>query len=396
MAAQRLRGSLDQIQGSPLIRGDTHKAADEENAVSTRHRKKEVKVSQQQNARLKREAALEDAKVLVCEHCARPFIKNHSFAMHVKQCKSALEHTSALKVRVPLRPASEMAKDSVHSGASLGIGKGVSARGIDNMHINLPHAWHFVLLTVPPPVSEGWARKNVGRKHTKFTPVQVDFLRSMFDAHLHGGHKVKESEAHESMKTKFNDASTDSPYAKKLVLTKSQIKSWFSTEKGRRTAAGKRLVAKNVIERAATELAAAEMEETAGGGQRGEEGGVAGGGRGVDGGVDEGNNSIHSNGMEGKETHHQLEPGRDKVEDKGGSGGMEEGVWSRLSGLPDAEVLMQRSLYVVVTEQWEEINGFEVWELEEDVGCVCTLSDEFMLRLVRGRKWVHLICGCVY
>ena len=75
--------------------------------------------------------------------------------------------------------------------------------------------------------------------------------------------------------------------------------------------------------------------------------------------------------------------------DKGGSGGMEEGVWSRLSGLPDAEVLMQRSLYVVVTEQWEEINGFEVWELEEDVGCVCTLSDEFMLRLVRGRKWVH-------
>ena len=126
----------------------------------------------------------------------------------------------------------------------------------------MPHAWDFVPLAVPPPVSEGWARKNVGRKSTKFTPAQVEFFRSMFDAHLHGGHKVKESEAYESMKTKFNDASTDSPYAKKFVLTKAQIKSWFSTEKGRRTAAGKRLVAKNVIERVATELVTAEMEET--------------------------------------------------------------------------------------------------------------------------------------
>ena len=145
--------------------------------------------------------------------------------------------------------ASEMSKDTVHSGASLGIGEGVSSRGIDNRFIHLPHAWDFVPLAVPPPVSEGWARKNVGRKSTKFTPAQVEFFRSMFDAHLHGGHKVKESEAYESMKTKFNDASTDSPYAKKFVLTKAQIKSWFSTEKGRRTAAGKRLVAKNLYGR---------------------------------------------------------------------------------------------------------------------------------------------------
>ena len=32
----------------------------------------------------------------------------------------------------------------------------------------------------------------------------------------------------------------------------------------------------------------------------------------------------------------------------------------------------------------------ELWrELEEDVGGVCALSDELMLQLVRGRKWVH-------
>jgi hypothetical protein len=67
-----------------LIRGDAHKAADEANAVSKRQSKKEAKVSKEQDARLKREAALEDAKVLVCEHCARPFIKKNSFDMHVK------------------------------------------------------------------------------------------------------------------------------------------------------------------------------------------------------------------------------------------------------------------------------------------------------------------------
>ena len=105
--------------------------------------------------------------------------------------------------------------------------------------------------------------------------------------------------------------------------------------------------------------------------------------------MDEGNSSIHRNGMEGKETQHQLEPGWDKVLEKGGSGGMQDGVVSGLSGSPAAEVLIQGSLYVVVTEQWEEIIGFEVWELEEDVGGVFTLGDELMLQLVRGRKWVH-------
>ena len=66
----------------------------------------------------------------------------------------------------------------------------------------------------------------------------------MFDAHLDGGYKVKESEAHAKMREQFNDKNADAPFSKRLVLTQTQIKSWFSTEKARRTAAGKRLVAK--------------------------------------------------------------------------------------------------------------------------------------------------------
>ena len=53
-----------------------------------------------------------------------------------------------LKVRVPLRPGSEIAKHVVHSGASLGIGEGVESRGVSNRMIDLPHSWGFV--TVHP------------------------------------------------------------------------------------------------------------------------------------------------------------------------------------------------------------------------------------------------------
>jgi hypothetical protein len=58
------------------------------------------------------------------------------------------------------------------------------------------------------------------------------------------------------MKEQFSDTNSSSVYSKRLVLTAVQIKSWVSTEKARRTAAGKRLVAQSVIGRAAAELLA--------------------------------------------------------------------------------------------------------------------------------------------
>jgi len=371
--AARIRASG---HGARMIRGDEHKADDEAAAEYKRQRQRDAKILKEEEARLKREQALTDARVHVCEHCTRPFIKLHPFNSHVTQCKAQLERQSSLKVRVPLRPGSEMAKDAVHSAASLGIGEGVESRGEDNRMLHLPHSWDFVNPKEAPPVTEGWARKNVGRKSTKFTETQIQFLRRMFDAHLDGGYKVKESEAHAKMREQFNDKNADAPYSKRLVLTQTQIKSWFSTEKSRRTAAGKRLVAKTVIEKAATEVAAqmhvpdSEEADEEAGGQGSEVGG---------------NGDLAE--MEGEETQRPVEVAGEKEVEEGRSGGGE-GVGNRLTALGSGG-LIKGNLYVVVREEWEDDKAFEVWELEEDVGGWTPLNDEQVLQSVRGRKWVH-------
>ena len=59
-------------------------------------------------------------------------------------------------------------------------------------------------------VPQGWALKNVGATHSKFTAAQITFLRNMFDAHKNGGHKVRESEAHAKMQELFADTSPTS------------------------------------------------------------------------------------------------------------------------------------------------------------------------------------------
>jgi len=374
-------------QGARLIYSDDHRAENEASAAAQREVKLASKTSKAEQALLAREEALSESKVHVCEHCARMYCKKIDFNKHVAQCRESLEQQAALKVRIPLRPASEMAKDAVHSAASMGIGEGVESRGTVNRTLQFPHAWEFVKLAAPPPVIQGWARKNVGRTHTKFTEAQVDFLCSMFDAHLTGGHKVKESEAHSKMKEKFTELSTDAVYSKTLVLTAAQIKSWFSQEKARRSAVGKRLAAKRVIDRAATELAASvdlpdtqptslEGGEETGAGGAGGAGGVGGaGGAGVEGGTGgQGWEGVGGGSAENMEVAQAQEEG-----EGGGEAQME----------MEGGDLVKGALYAVVREEWEEERGFEVWELEEKAGGWGRLDDKSMLSWIRGRKWVH-------
>ena len=53
--------------------------------------------------------------------------------------------------------------------------------------------------------------------------------------------------------------------------------------------------------------------------------------------------------------------------------------------------LIEGRLFVVVKELWEDISGFEVWEIKVKEADVKegVLSEEVMLSKVSGRKWVH-------
>ena len=382
--AARLRAEGNGVR---LICSDSHRADNEAAAAGKRQERLAGKQLKVDEANVKRDEALSEAKVHVCEHCARIFVKKTSFSQHIAKCQESMASRAALKVRVPLRPASEMAKDVVHSSASLGIGEGVESRGQDNRSLSFPHAWDFVTMSEPPAVAQGWARKNVGRTHTKFTEAQVHFLRAMFDAHLEGGHKVRESEAHAKMKAEFTDLRPDAVYSKTLVLTTAQIKSWFSQEKVRRCAVGKRLAAKAVIERTALELAtAADISDKEGtslqGGEEGEEGGE---------GVEDMEGAAGGQGWESGARGDNMEVSHDNQV----GWAHEEGIQNRTRQEGDSQVAMEGralipgALYAVVTEQWEEEKGFEVWELEENVGGCDPLDHKLMLSWVKGRKWVH-------
>ena len=71
-----------------------------------------------------------------------------------------------------------------------------------------------------------------GVKGGAFKKSQRDFLLTLFNNN--GGPKIRERDTHTRMKEKFKDKDEDSNYCFHLVLSETQIKSWFSSEAGRR------------------------------------------------------------------------------------------------------------------------------------------------------------------
>jgi hypothetical protein len=53
-------------------------------------------------------------------------------------------------------------------------------------------------------------------------------------SHLNGGPKIRERDAQIKMTATFKDKDEDSDYSLRLVLSESQIKTWFSSEAGHR------------------------------------------------------------------------------------------------------------------------------------------------------------------
>ena len=290
----------------------------------------------------------------MCPHCMRAFVLENRFNSHVQGCSDAMKLKTDLRKKIPFRPASEIANDSVHSAASLGIGEGVEVGGVPNKALYFPNEWQMQTLCTSVIVPQGWARKCVGRKVNRFTDTQIDFLRSMFDSHHDGGHKVREAEALEEKKRKFTHKSPGDPFSKTLVLTVNQIKSWFSQEARRRKVQAER----SVIERMVTELTVAQdlpvdavddqvIDRAVRGAEvEREEGGLAG--------------------------HHSIAQAGENQE--------------RLGQQVDRSKCV---LYIVVQEKWMDQEWFEVWELEGDAFDGDVLADNLMIRNHWGRKWVH-------
>jgi hypothetical protein len=65
-----------------------------------------------------------------------------------------------------------------------------------------------------------------------------------------GGPKIKERDSQIKMETTFKDKDEDSDYSLRFVLSESQIKSWFSSETGRR----KKETVNSVFEKGFTEF----------------------------------------------------------------------------------------------------------------------------------------------
>jgi hypothetical protein len=132
----------------------------------------------------------------------------------------------------------------------LSIGQGNSFRGQENKEIFFPKTIQFFPTpTDVPVVKEGWACKGAsGVKGGAFKKSQRDFLLTLFNNN--GGPKVRETDAQIKMAATFKDKDEDSDYSLRLVLSESQIKSWFSYEAGHR----KKETVNRGIEKGFTEL----------------------------------------------------------------------------------------------------------------------------------------------
>ncbi len=98
-------------------------------------------------------------------------------------------------------------------------------------------------------VKEGWACKGAsGVKDGTFKKSQRDFMLTLFNNN--GGTKIRERDVQIKMEATFKDKDEDSDYSLRLVLSESQIKTWFSSESGHR----KKEVVNRVFEKGFTEL----------------------------------------------------------------------------------------------------------------------------------------------
>lgn len=215
--------------GGRTIRGDAGRSSDKMEANTAKKKKQEERLQLAAVEKTAMTEAQNDSLILFCPTCLRTFIRAKCLATHVLKCQENLVARADKKTNKPLRPASEIAQDRVHSAASLCIGKGNEFKGLDNRELFFPKPLHmydapdgFVL------PKEGYARKGVAgaqARQGKFNFNQKAFLIEVFE-NAGSSHKIKDKDAHDLMRQRFSDKATDDPFSFSLVLSSSQIKSW--------------------------------------------------------------------------------------------------------------------------------------------------------------------------
>jgi hypothetical protein len=177
--------------------------------------------------------AVSESGVMLCRHCDRAFVRQQRLRAHEDGCVEQLASRASKRKTAVLRPAADLTQDQVHSAASLSIGQGNFFRGQENKEMFFPKTIKLFPTPTDVPVKEGWEFKGVaGVKGGAFNKSQRDFLVRLFNNN--GGPKIRERDAHNRMVTTFNDKNEDSDFSLLLVLSETQIKSWFSSEAGRR------------------------------------------------------------------------------------------------------------------------------------------------------------------
>ncbi len=223
--------------------------------------KNDLKVQKEESAKDTAARTVAKSGVMVCRHCSKTFVRLQSFRAHEEGCVKELASRTSNRKTAGLLPAADLTEDQVHSDASLNIGQGNLFRGQENKEMFFPTTIKFFPTPSDVPVvKEGWACKGAsGVKGGVFKKSQRDFLLTLFNNN--GGPKIWERDAHMRMTTKFVDKDEDSDYCFHLVLSESQINSWFSSEAGRR----KKAEVNRVIEKGFTGLSQSIQDNEEGG-----------------------------------------------------------------------------------------------------------------------------------
>ena len=183
------------------------------------------------------------------------FVRLGALRTHESSCNIKLQQKQAKCAMAPLRPASHLAKDPVHSASGLQIGEGFQSKGEYDRELFFPETFRILEVAQAVTLPAGWARKGGFTKRVQFTSEQKDWLRKKFD-HCS---KLKEHDVMKMMQQDFKDKDPSSPYSYRYVLSASQIKSWFSSEASRRKSKHKKVqkdAAELVIEKAAAQVLA--------------------------------------------------------------------------------------------------------------------------------------------
>ena len=244
MARERAAG-----QGARLLRGEEHKDFDKGVRLQKEVQKNDLKAQKEETSKDAAARAVSESGVMLCRHCDRAFVRQQCLRAHEDGCLEQLASRASKRKTAVLRSVADLAQDQVHSAASLSIGQGNLFRGQENKELFFPKDIKF--FPTPTDVSvvkEGWVCKGVtGVKGGAFKRSQRDFLLSLFNNN--GGPKIGRGTLTSAWRT-LSRTRMRTPITLRLVLSESQIKSWFSSEAGRR----KKAAVNRVIEKGFTGL----------------------------------------------------------------------------------------------------------------------------------------------